>query len=244
MNKLEAIIHMLDTNPHLSISELAKRTGLSRTVFYKWRKGIFSNIHPDSVQKIADATDTKVSIDGDSINIIIEEEKMLLKADEIINNLNETIRLQREKISTLETQMRNPIYEPHSSAFDIVMAQVEDVTSRWNWVFQNSPVPMSIAVDGIIQSVNKALLKMLEYKNADSIRMKHILDFVYPDDRDHATRVLRKKDRKVELRIIKGNGNYCQVRINAKQFTDAMGNDYSVANIECVDPGCPDHKGE
>ena len=36
LNKIEAVKMMLKENKHLSIAELSRRTGLSRTVFYKW----------------------------------------------------------------------------------------------------------------------------------------------------------------------------------------------------------------
>ena len=73
LNKIEAVKMMLKENKHLSIAELSRRTGLSRTVFYKWQNGTFKNLQIESVKKVADATNTKILINGDSVEIFNKE---------------------------------------------------------------------------------------------------------------------------------------------------------------------------
>lgn len=106
MNKIEAIKTMLEQSPHLSIAELSRRTGLSRTVFYKWEKGIFKNVHKDSVQKIADATGTNIKIDGNEVLIIDQdiplEGEAQLQASYIIDLQKDKIKHQHDEIIKLK----------------------------------------------------------------------------------------------------------------------------------------------
>ena len=109
MNKQQVIKSMMERNPHLSIVELAKRTGLSRTVFYKWKQGIFTNIQIKSVQAVADATDTIITIDGDNIEIIDEliEDKELdvtIEASYIIELQKNVIKNLKEKLNNVEKE--------------------------------------------------------------------------------------------------------------------------------------------
>ena len=105
---------MITDNPHLSVVELSKRTGLSRTVFYKWKAGDFDNIQIKSVQAVADATGTKITIDGDNIEIIND---INLRKENIMNvEASYIIDLQKEKIEYLEQQLKTvkalPIAKP------------------------------------------------------------------------------------------------------------------------------------
>lgn len=100
MNKRQAIMKMITDNPHLSVSELSKRTGLSRTVFYKWKSGDFDNIQIKSVQAVADATSTTITIDGDNIEII---DDINLKKESIMNvEASYIIDLQKENIEMIK----------------------------------------------------------------------------------------------------------------------------------------------
>ena len=129
MNKRQAIMKMITDNPHLSVVELSKRTGLSRTVFYKWKAGNFDNIQIKSVQAVADATKTNISIDGDNIeivdDIIIEKENdMNVEASYIID-------LQKDKIETLKKQV--DLLKANSYLLDEIAFESEMPTfESWN----------------------------------------------------------------------------------------------------------------
>ena len=102
---------MMDNNPHLSIVELAKRTGMSRTVFYKWKQGIFTNIQIKSVQAVADATNTLITIDGDNIEIIDElikdkELDVTIEASYIIELQKNVIKNLKKKLDKIKSQKR------------------------------------------------------------------------------------------------------------------------------------------
>ena len=126
MNKRQAIMKMITDNPHLSVVELSKRTGLSRTVFYKWKAGNFDNIQIKSVQAVADATNTKITINGDKIDIIDDislegEENMNLESSYIID-------LQKSRIESLErevNQLRDNVYIMSDSMFESGMPTFE-----------------------------------------------------------------------------------------------------------------------
>ena len=108
--KIEAIKKMLKHNEHLSISELHKRTGLSRTVFYAWRSGRFENIHERSVRLIAKATNTNVSIDGDRVHIVNTDIDVKgiksMEAQSIIENQEALISYQKKEIISLKNVIK------------------------------------------------------------------------------------------------------------------------------------------
>ena len=114
MNKRQAIMKMITDNPHLSVSELSKRTGLSRTVFYKWKEGHFDNIQIKSVQAVADATGTNIKIDGDNIEIV--DDIVIKKENDMNVEASYIIDLQKEKIEYLEQQLKtakaHPVVKP------------------------------------------------------------------------------------------------------------------------------------
>jgi len=107
MNKRQAIMKMITDNPHLSVVELSKRTGLSRTVFYKWKAGDFDNIQVKSVQAVADATGTNISIDGDNIEIV--NDIVIKKENDMNVEASYIIELQKEKIEFLEQKLKEVI---------------------------------------------------------------------------------------------------------------------------------------
>ena len=101
----------MENNPHLSIVELSKRTGLSRTVFYKWKQGIFTNIQIKSVQAVADATNTLIIIDGDNIEIIDEliddkELDVTIEASYIIELQKNVIKNLKQKLDKMKKQIK------------------------------------------------------------------------------------------------------------------------------------------
>lgn len=153
------------------------------------------------------------------------------------NQKDYLIELQKEKIEKLENDLKNKQvqYQPHPTAFNEMVNMVESAQNTWNWTFLNSPTPMSIANEkGVVIGVNLSLVKQLGYRHPDEMKNKSVLEFVHPDDKEKAIEALSKDNRDLICKILKANGNYCEIHIIAKTFEAELGDSFSVAQMKCI----------
>lgn len=241
-NRVEAALAMI-AEKQLNPTDVERICGVNRTQIYRWKAGEVKDMRFNSFTKLADSLGYAVAYKNEKIEITphinTQGDKTMERETEI---LYDQIALQKEKIERLENDLTNKQvqYQPHPTAFNEMVSMVESAQNTWNWTFLNSPTPMSIAnTEGVITSVNLSLVKQLGYGHPDEMKNKSVLEFIHPDDKEKAIAALSKDNRDLICRVLKANGNYCEIHIIAKTFKAEFGDSFSVAQMKCVN-SCKD----
>jgi len=154
------------------------------------------------------------------------------------------IELQKDKIDYLQKELveKNALINHKPKKPPETLAEISDmltdVSKQWAWVFGHTDKPMSCTRDGILRNANPALCTLLGYSEREMID-KSLLEFIHPDDREKALIEMKKQTRNIKLRVLKSNGKYCNMNIEAEMFGSNKDR-YSIALITCPDKGCPD----
>lgn len=250
MNKTELINYLL-LNSKKNMNDISAEIGVNRSNLYLWQKGKTKPTNAN-INNLAHFLGVDLKW-NDKDNIEIEKYAEDRKSFNIQNNIdnhllvktqNETIKLQREKISQLEKSIKEHIkFRESNSAsdgknypntFKDMAKMVESAQSAWHWSFLHSPTPMSVADNkGILVNVNHSLLKQFGYEE-NEMKGKPIIEFVHPDDKDFVSKAIQKDNRKVKYRALKANGDYCYVSVEARTFKTEI-NEFSVAHVKCLD---------
>ena len=233
---LEAVKYLIENSGESSWS-LEKSTGISRQTIDRWMKADHLKIRRATLSDFASKLNYQIQYNKDGTAVSPHKNKQQ-SGDKNMDTeiLYDQIALQKEKIARLENDLSNTQvqYQPHPAAFDEMVSMVESAQNTWNWTFLNSPTPMSIANEkGVLTSVNIALVKQLGYGHPDEMKNKSVLDYIHPDDKQKAINALSKDNRDLICKILKANGNYCEIHIIAKTFKTEFGDSFSVAQMKC-----------
>ena len=170
LTKLDAIRHILDNNKDLSISELARRTNLSRQVIHKWVKGTYKNIHEDSLIKLANATDTRIEFVDDKVIIYtkvktsvvdqsIDKDYILSLQKNTIENLERELKVKDKHIETLaKTPVQNYQWEKITPDFESTVllkpSRLDTYALGWSYC-QESVTNLNLIASGLNMSQEK-----------------------------------------------------------------------------------------
>ena len=246
MNRAEIIKFLLNKS-NMNISELTREMGVHRTNVYHWRDGI-TTPKKSTINKLSEILNIPIKWEGkDQVTIVdspieLNEEKIDMNMDSskiiALYDENRELRLKLERLKAeSQNASQNMVYP---EVFEDMVSMVESAQNTWNWTFLNSPTPMSIAnTEGVITSVNLSLVKQLGYGHPDEMKNKSVLEFIHPDDKEKAIKALSKDNRDLICRILKANGNYCEIHIIAKTFKAEFGDSFSVAQMKCIN-SCED----
>mgnify|MGYP003151322562 CR=1 FL=1 len=157
LTKIEAVKKMLEDHKHLTISELNRRTGLSRTVFYAWQKGKFENLQEESVQKVADATNTIIQIEGN--RVLIPEQDIQIKGEANVD-AQYIIDLQKDKIKAQEKEIA--MFKEHIKTQPLQKLQFDDIAEDMS---------STVYVRNVF-SLKPMERKMTKFKNSEIIEKK------------------------------------------------------------------------
>jgi len=232
MYKTEIINWLKKTD--IPLTTISKKSGISRSTLYNWLNG--SPVRNRNLDKLINVYSEEIQIVG-NINLTEKDSPMNVDVEYIVG-------LQKDKITYLEKELaeKNALikHKPKNKpqTLDEVSDMLSDASKRWNWVFYKTDKPMSCTRKGILRNVNPALCKILGF-NEDEMLGKSLLEFIHPDDHDDAIQEINKKTRDITLRVLKSNGKYSMMNIQAQEF-GVNGNVFSVGLLTCVKKGCPD----
>ena len=260
-NGLEFVREII-LNSKESIQDWAYNLNVSRQTVYDWlNKDV--KIRKKNVYQVAQLSKKEIVIVGNNVKFESEQleltntvneregEVLSIQAEKIINNQNMTIDMLQEKLDLMEQKLNlnnqesvaieNQIDEFCIQAekdieFKNISQSLDNIQKSWDKIFYASSQPMSVSQDGIIKNVNKTFYKGLGYSQ-DEMVGRTILEFIHPDEHKKAIKEISSGEADQIHRVLKKNGNYCKVKINASSFGGVTSDNsiYSVALMEALD---------
>jgi len=215
---------MITDNPHLSVVELSKRTGLSRTVFYKWKAGDFDNIQIKSVQAVADATGTNIKIDGDNIEIV--DDIVIEKENDMNVEASYIIELQKEKIERLESELKQPQIPNLYNQSDAEIIFKFDIKIKWSITNPGLKVKYTDELNAYVPK----MAKKLGYSELEMASLLQIGEMV--EYKNHNIHKLRTQEQKEEMLNIIYNfmGAFKKVKMNTSLLIAEIPVKYTAKN--------------
>jgi PAS domain S-box-containing protein len=222
----------------------AEKTGVTRQTFWRLRKNGFKTVEAKTLELMALSVGKKLDwSDGRKTTAVLTEipegDDVMMKRV-ITNQLDQINSLKQETVMLKSDKHKMPPRLDHPEAFEELADGLETITKQWNWTFYHCSKPMSCSRDGKIRAINPALEKIIGWAE-NELRGQSIIDIVHKKDKKAVIKALAQKNRDLTIRVKKKNGNYCLMRIEAKEFgTNSF--KYSIGLLTCVEKDCPDIK--
>ena len=243
-SKLEAITSLIH-DADLSVSDLSKKSGITRSQIYRWLDGTTNTIHNSSFRKIMKAYAIDYQRVGDKIKLKLPvqhqkeattmsdttyQEKLIKAQEENIELLKNQLNMQKAQDSTIVTK---DIFAESVNELDSWMSQIPNDFITIQTLY-NSGDPYIFIADGNIAKVNKAFTALFGY-SSNSLQGKTLANSGIAKNGNLKIFITRMKTRvaneKYCVSIYHKNGTIIPVSVRSFQSLTASGESVFVMKI-------------